>query len=54
MTALGIGMREAHMNEEALTYFDNALKIAQHDPRYRLSVLYQGSAPRRSGRPQAG
>jgi CHAT domain-containing protein len=28
MTSLGIGLREAHMNEEALTYFDNALRIA--------------------------
>ena len=32
LTMLGIGMREAHMNEEALTYFDNALKIASTIP----------------------
>ena len=28
LTALGIGMRESHMNQEALTYFDRALKVA--------------------------
>jgi CHAT domain-containing protein len=28
LTTLGIGLRESQMNEEALTYFDNALKIA--------------------------
>jgi CHAT domain-containing protein len=32
LTSLGIGLREAHMNEEALTYFDNALKIASTIP----------------------
>ena len=32
MTTLGIGLREAHMNEQALTYFDNALKIASSIP----------------------
>jgi CHAT domain-containing protein len=32
MTTLGIGLREAHMNEEALTYFDNALRIASTIP----------------------
>jgi CHAT domain-containing protein len=32
MTSLGIGLREAHMNEEALTYFGNALKIASSIP----------------------
>lgn len=28
MTTLGVGMHESHMNEEALPYFDNALKLA--------------------------
>jgi len=28
LTMLGIGMRESHMNEEALAYFDRALKVA--------------------------
>jgi CHAT domain-containing protein len=28
LTALGIGMRESHMNQEALAYFDRALKVA--------------------------
>jgi CHAT domain-containing protein len=28
LTALGIGMRESHMNAEALAYFDKALKVA--------------------------
>jgi len=28
LTALGIGMRESHMNQEALSYFDRALKVA--------------------------
>ena len=28
LTALGIGMRESHMNQEALAYFDKALKVA--------------------------
>ena len=28
LTALGIGMRESHMNEEALGYFNKALKVA--------------------------
>ena len=32
LTMLGVGMREAHMNDEALTYFDNALKIASTIP----------------------
>ena len=32
MTTLGIGLRESHMNEEAVTYFDNALKIASTIP----------------------
>jgi len=30
LTTLGIGMRESHMNEEALTYFERALKVADH------------------------
>jgi CHAT domain-containing protein len=32
LTTLGIGLREAHMNEQALPYFDNALKIANTIP----------------------
>ena len=32
LTTLGIGLHESHMNEEALTYFDNALKIASTVP----------------------
>jgi tetratricopeptide (TPR) repeat protein len=28
LTTLGIGMRESHMNQEALAYFDRALKVA--------------------------
>jgi CHAT domain-containing protein len=32
LTTLGIGLRESHMNEEALTYFDNAMKIADKIP----------------------
>jgi CHAT domain-containing protein len=28
LTTLGVGLRESHMYEEAMTYFDNALKIA--------------------------
>jgi len=28
LTMLGIGMRESHMNDEALAYFDRALKVA--------------------------
>jgi CHAT domain-containing protein len=32
MTTLGVGMHESHMNEEALTYFDNALKLASTIP----------------------
>ena len=32
LTTLGIGLRESRMNEEALTYFDKALKIASTVP----------------------
>jgi len=32
LTVLGVGLRESHMNEEALTYFENALKIASAVP----------------------
>ena len=32
LTTLGVGLHESHMNEEALTYFDNALKIASTVP----------------------
>src|ERR1035438_9960098 len=32
LTMLGIGLRESHMNEDAMGYFDNALKIASTIP----------------------
>jgi len=32
LTTLGLGLHESHMDEEALTYFDNALKIASTVP----------------------
>ncbi|MGD0669559.1 MAG: CHAT domain-containing protein [Bryobacteraceae bacterium] len=32
LTMLGIGLRESHMNEDAMTYFNNALKIASTIP----------------------
>jgi len=32
LTNLGVGLRESHMYEEALSYFDNALKVASTIP----------------------
>jgi CHAT domain-containing protein len=32
LTMLGIGLREAHMNDRAITYFERALKVASTSP----------------------
>ena len=54
LTTLGIGLRESHMNEEALTYFDNALKIASTIPDIGYPFLTKEATPGRSDRRSNG
>ena len=54
LTTLGIGLRESHMNEEALTYFDNALKIASTIPDIGYPFSTKEALLRRSDRRSNG